>query len=74
MQNTVGIPPADLLTPAELAVRLRVKPVWIYNKLRQHDKDSLPHIRMGRYLRFSWAAVSAWLESQARPARKGVRA
>ena len=71
---SAGIPPADILTPAEVAARLKVKPAWIYNKLRERGKDSLPHIKMGRYLRFSWSAVSAWLESQQRPARKGARA
>jgi len=58
--------PADILTPEELSSRLKVRKCWIYNRLRR-SAASLPHIRLGRYLGFSWAAVSAWLESQARP-------
>jgi excisionase family DNA binding protein len=60
--------PADLLTPEELSVRLKVSPSWVYNALRQRGPHPLPHFKMGRYLRFSWHAVSAWLHSQ----RRGV--
>src|SRR5437016_122521 len=49
----------SLLTPNELAARLKVSRFWIYEKLRR--RDGFPHFRCGRYLRFSWPAVLAWL-------------
>jgi excisionase family DNA binding protein len=55
----------DLLTPAELAARLRVNESWIREKTRERarvrDADPLPVVRLGKYVRFSWAAVEAWL-------------
>jgi len=62
------IDPSDLLTPDELAARLKVRPTWVYEKLRQRGPIPLPHFKMGRYLRFSWAAVSTWLQAQQRGA------
>jgi len=47
-----------LLTPEELADRLRVSLSWVYEQSRQ---GNLPTIRLGRYLRFDLHEV---LESQ----------
>jgi predicted DNA-binding transcriptional regulator AlpA len=60
----------EILTPAQLAERLHVKPTWIYEQTRKRadirNADSFPHIKMGRYLRFDWSDVLAWLERQKR--------
>jgi excisionase family DNA binding protein len=60
--------PDALLTPEELAARLAVPPSWIREKTRdrarQRDHDPLPVVRLGKYVRFSWAAVEAWLQRQ----------
>jgi len=56
------IDPADILTPAELAARLKVSKTWLYERARRGE--SLPHFRVGRYHRYSWKAVSAWLQKQ----------
>jgi hypothetical protein len=57
--------PEDLLTPAELAGRLKVPASWVFEQTRQRakvrNKTPLPWIRLGKYLRFSWAAVCAWM-------------
>ena len=57
-----------LLTPAELAARLRVAESWVREKTRerarQRDKDPLPVVRLGKYVRFSWPAVLEWLARQ----------
>jgi predicted DNA-binding transcriptional regulator AlpA len=66
--------PEDILTPQELAARLKVKPGWVYEKMRPRQPHPLPVIKMGRYLRFSWPAVSAWLESLQRGTPKPRRA
>jgi hypothetical protein len=61
-------PMAVLLTPAELAARLNLPVTWIREKCRdrarQRDQDPLPVVRLGKYIRFSWAAVEAWLARQ----------
>jgi hypothetical protein len=60
--------PAALLTPAELAARLSVRPSWIKEKTRRRarvrEADPLPVVRLGKYVRFDWAAVQAWLARQ----------
>jgi hypothetical protein len=62
--DTVVIHPTDILTPAELAQRLKVRPTWVYEHIRNRDENPLPVIRVGKYLRFSWVNVCAWLQSR----------
>ena len=65
--------PADILTPEELAARLKVRKTWLYEKIRQHGSYPFPHFRMGRYLRFSWTEVSAWIEgTRVTPRKKKI--
>ena len=60
--------PGILLTPAELAARLAVPQSWVREKTRERarlrDADPLPVVRLGKYVRFSWPAVEAWLARQ----------
>jgi len=49
--------PADILTPEQLAKRLKVPVSWVY----KHSNNGLPTLRCGRYLRFSWQEVCEWL-------------
>lgn len=59
---------AVLLTPAQLSEKLNVPTSWIREKTRQRarvrDDDPLPVIRMGKYVRFRWSDVEAWLQRQ----------
>jgi hypothetical protein len=59
---------ATLLTPQQLAERLAVPPSWVREKTRERarvrDKDPLPVVRLGKYVRFDWEAVRAWLNRQ----------
>jgi hypothetical protein len=78
-QQATAVPvfvPADLITPQELCARLKVHSTWPYEQMRRRPraKNPIPVIKMGRLLRFSWTAVSAWLVSQQLPARKAARA
>jgi excisionase family DNA binding protein len=50
-----------LLTAEQVAVRLEVPPSWV-NKAARSNR--LPHIRVGRYRRFRWPDIEAWLEQQ----------
>ena len=57
--------PDDLLTPAELAERLKVSTSWVFEQTRNRAKvrnnNPLPCIRLGKYLRFSWPQVCQWM-------------
>ncbi len=55
--------PSDILTPKELAARLKVKPGWIYEQMRPACKNPPPVLRVGRFLRFSWTAICEWLQA-----------
>lgn len=60
----------SLLTAAEVAALLRVTKAWVYAETR---RGALPHVRLGRYVRYRRAAVSAWVEEIERgavPARR----
>jgi excisionase family DNA binding protein len=61
-------PPAALLTPQQLAQRMAVPVSWIREKTRQRarvrDDDPLPVVRLGKYVRFRWSDVEAWLQRQ----------
>ncbi len=49
-----------LLTAAELAERLNVPAGW---PLEQARAGTIPHVRLGRYVRFQWDDIAAWLET-----------
>jgi hypothetical protein len=64
--STNRLEPADILTPEQLAERLQVGVNWVYEKSRArgaHGGTPLPVLRCGRYLRFDWNAVCAWLRN-----------
>lgn len=51
-----------LLTAQEAAELLAVPPTWVLAEAR---RGRLPHLRLGRYVRFQRAALEAWLEERA---------
>lgn len=67
--NRQAIEPADILTPEQLASRLQLPLSFIYEKSRASGKhgNPLPVLRCGRYLRFSWTEVCAWLRERNKP-------
>ncbi len=54
---------ARLLTADEVASRLGVQPSWVSKAARA---NRIPHVRVGRYRRFRWPDIEAWLEHQRR--------
>lgn len=48
-----------LLIAAEVAELLRVTQAWVYAETRA---GRLPHVRLGRYVRYRRGAITAWLE------------
>lgn len=56
-----------LLTVEEVADLLKVKTSWVYDRISPKHCGRLPHIRLGRYVRFERSAVLDFLQRQ----RKG---
>jgi len=54
----------DLCTPVELARELKVKKSWVYIQARKTGPESIPRMKVGKYLRFNLADVVAWLKSR----------
>ena len=55
---------SELLTVEEVAALLRVNKSWIYEHTRGREiatADRLPHIKIGKYLRFDAQAVRAFV-------------
>jgi excisionase family DNA binding protein len=49
-----------LLQPSEAAALLSVRPSWIYEAVRA---GRLPHIRIGRHIRFSRSDLERWVDA-----------
>jgi excisionase family DNA binding protein len=50
--------PDRLLTADEVAGLLHVTKSWVYDQTRQHR---MPHVRLGRYVRYRRSAVDGWI-------------
>ena len=50
-----------LLTVDELAGLLKVPKSWIYEHTRKRGTEKLPHIKLGKYIRFEEHAVREYL-------------
>ncbi len=61
-----SIDSANILTAAELAAKLKTPPTWPYSQLRSTCADQIPHFYVGRYPRFDWNEVCAWLKKRGR--------
>jgi hypothetical protein len=53
---------AQLLTVYEIAHTLRVPVSWVYGRTRRRGLERMPHIKLGKYLRFDLNTVSEWLK------------
>ncbi len=51
-----------LLTVEEVAEMLRVSKSWIYARTRRRGLEQLPHLKVGKYLRFEECTVREFLE------------
>jgi hypothetical protein len=52
----------EVLTAEELAERWRVPESWVREQTRSRCTDPIPHVRLGRYVRFSWGSpeLNSW--------------
>ena len=53
----------ELLTIREVAHSLKVPVSWVYERTRRRGSERMPHIKLGKYLRFELATVRTWLET-----------
>ena len=54
----------SLLTPKELAKRLNVPVSWVYDRTRRGGPDKLPHLKIGKYIRFDEVEVLEHLKER----------
>jgi excisionase family DNA binding protein len=67
MESLNDHPPDDrLLTAEEVAAFMRVTRSWVYAETR---RDGLPHVRLGRYVRYRRSAIERWMEGVERGPR-----
>jgi excisionase family DNA binding protein len=66
---SLGADSARLLEAEDVANYLGVRTDWVYREVRA---GRLPHIRLGRAVRFRRESIEAWIDSRERgvPARR----
>ena len=52
----------QLLTVSEIAETLKVPVSWVYERTRRRGTERLPHMKIGKYLRFRKEDVLGWLD------------
>ena len=52
----------ELLTVAEVAGLLKVPVSWVYERTRRRGVERIPHLKLGKYLRFHACEVREWLQ------------
>jgi excisionase family DNA binding protein len=67
-EQRVGVDP--LLTADEVAALLQVTRAWVYAQTRA---KRIPHVPLGRYVRYRRSAVLHWLAELERRSSTGVR-
>jgi excisionase family DNA binding protein len=55
-----------LLTAEQIAERLAVPISWVRSSTRS---GAIPHVQLGRYQRYRWSDVEAWLKTCSKPGR-----
>ena len=54
----------ELMTVSEIAEFLKVPVSWVYERTRRTGIERIPHLKLGKYLRFSVSEVKSWLQEQ----------
>ena len=52
----------ELLTVAEVAQAFKVPTSWVYGRTRRRGVERIPHLKLGKYLRFRTSEVHEWLQ------------
>ena len=54
----------ELITISELSQKLKVPVSWLYSRTRERGEGTIPLVRVGKYLRFNYDDVTAWLHKK----------
>ena len=57
-------PISEFFSTAEAAVYLKVTKAWVYDRTRAGADDPIPHLKIGRYLRFRRKDLDRWIEKK----------
>jgi len=57
---------SHLLTVKEVAELLHVPASWVYERTRRKGSDQLPHLKLGKYVRFEEEVVAEFIRGQRR--------
>jgi predicted DNA-binding transcriptional regulator AlpA len=67
-QRPAPTPVSMLLTPEQLAEKLAVSVAWVRDQTRHRtyvrEKDPLPCVRLGKFVRFRWSDIEQWIDRQ----------
>ncbi|MGH9712580.1 MAG: helix-turn-helix domain-containing protein [Candidatus Acidiferrales bacterium] len=55
---------SQLLTVREVADLLHVPVSWVYERTRRRGSEQLPHVKLGKYLRFEESTVTEFIRRQ----------
>jgi excisionase family DNA binding protein len=70
-QSPLRLDPDDpLMTAGEVALLLRVTKAWVYTQTRARR---IPHVSLGRYVRYRRSAVLHWLDEIEQESVGGAR-
>ena len=57
---------AELLTVNDVARLLKVPISWVYERCREGATNPLPHLKLGKYLRFSKSSLFEYMDHSRR--------
>ena len=65
-EEATPISRCEIIDSAELARRWNVPETWIREYTRCRTQNTIPHIRLGRYVRFAWGSsdLDHWLQQR----------
>ena len=52
----------ELITISELSQKLKVPVSWLYSRTRERGENTIPLVKVGKYLRFNYETVRQWLD------------
>ncbi len=64
---------SELLTVHDVAQILKVPISWVYDHARARGRDQIPHLKLGKYLRFTEAEIASWVAARREAVGAGRR-
>jgi excisionase family DNA binding protein len=52
----------ELITISDLSQKLKVPVSWLYSRTREKGANTIPVVKVGKYLRFNYETVRQWLK------------